>query len=690
MKNVPQVKISGENMAHEWRHYKARFILLCFTVFVASGFFSEVFSYPIKFTDSQGQLITIEKEPVTVVSLVPSITEVIFKIGAGHVVKGVTYCDNYPRFKSDTITVGGFLYPSIERIHAIGPEIVFISRLHKGLMKSLLARGYVPIDLEATKVSDIFRVVELLGKIFSKEQEAERIAIGMKEKLNITAKKISVIPEIKRKRVIRLMGGDEAMVPGDDSFQNEYIRLAGGIPPNLDKIGDIVSISKEEWVRFNPQIIYCCSQDRQMVKEIMRRPGWNEVEAIKTGRIFYFPCDLICQASINAGDFVMWLSSRIYSGEFSRREDLVMNKQKYTSKSIDIALDYVKSASVLYGSIHDFPNKALVIDFTRPLSLISTLEGNRNGVETVGNNNFFPAFWQIGENIGLQEITEYICRFADRLKKNSSFLFTGVTMDSLAVKRESFKDMEVYAIVTAGVTSNAVRMSADEGMFYELGTINIILLPNVRLTGRAMQRAIISATEAKTAALQDLDIRSKYSPLYHQATGTGTDNIIVVEGSGKDIDNAGGHSKMGELIARAVYSAVSEGISKQNGIVSKRDIFQRLEEREITMFRLINLAGLKDYKNKKGLAIALEELLLNPRYASFLELSLSISDEYEKKLISDLTTYEAFCKQIAEDISGNHISFIDTFMSGESMPLVPRMAFNAIFNGIFNSEGFSR
>lgn len=677
-------------MKYEWRPYKAVLILVWFTVYFASSLCAEAFSYPIRFNDFQGQAINIKNKPVSVVSLVPSITEVIFRLGAGDVVKGVTYCDHCPGLKSGIINVGGFLYPSIKQIRAIDPEIVFISRLHKGLRESLLAKGYVTVDLEASKVSEIFSVVGLLGKIFSKEQDAERVIMDMKEKLGIAAKRISAIREIRRKRVIRVMGCNEVMVPGDNSFQNEYIRLAGGIPPNLDKRGDMVSISKKEWITFNPQVVYCCNEDRQMVEEIMQKPGWNEVEAIKKGRIFYFPSDLICQASINAGDFVMWLSSRIYPEEFLRGQEPVMNKQKYIPKNIQIDLDYVKKAFVLRGSIDGFPNKSLVIDFTGPLSLVSTLEGYRDGVETIGNNNFSPPFWQIGHDLGLHKVKKYICRFAGRSEKKSSFLFTGVNMDNLCVKRESFKDMEVYALVTAGVKSNAVRMSADEGMFYELGTINTILLSNVRLTGRAMQRAIISATEAKTAALQDLDIRSKYSPLRHQATGTGTDNIIVVEGNGRPIDNTGGHSKMGELIARAVYSAVYEGISKQNGIVSKRDIFQRLEEREITIFRLVNLAGLKDFKNKKGLVVALEELLLNPKYASFLELSLSISDGYEKGLIYDLTAYEGLCKQIAKDISGNHSSFINTFMSDESMPLVLRMAFNALFSGLFNNEGFSR
>jgi adenosylcobinamide amidohydrolase len=101
-----------------------------------------------------------------------------------------------------------------------------------------------------------------------------------------------------------------------------------------------------------------------------------------------------------------------------------------------------------------------------------------------------------------------------------------------------------------------------------------------------MTRAIISATEAKTAALMDLDIRSSYSSSLHQATGTGTDNIIVVRGTGIEIDNTGGHSKLGELIAKAVYQGVREAICKQNKITASRNIFRRLMERKISIYRV--------------------------------------------------------------------------------------------------------
>ena len=99
-----------------------------------------------------------------------------------------------------------------------------------------------------------------------------------------------------------------------------------------------------------------------------------------------------------------------------------------------------------------------------------------------------------------------------------------------------------------------------------LGTINIILLTNATLSDGAMARAIITATEAKTAALQDMDARSSVSP-ENQATGTGTDNMIIVSGKepSRSILYTGGHTKIGELIGVSTKIAVAEAIKKQDG-----------------------------------------------------------------------------------------------------------------------------
>jgi adenosylcobinamide amidohydrolase len=80
-----------------------------------------------------------------------------------------------------------------------------------------------------------------------------------------------------------------------------------------------------------------------------------------------------------------------------------------------------------------------------------------------------------------------------------------------------------------------------------------------------LARAIITATEAKTAALQDLDVRSTFTP-QNQATGTGTDNIIVASGKmvGKPLRITGGHTKMSELIGVSTKKAIIEAIKKRN------------------------------------------------------------------------------------------------------------------------------
>jgi len=228
-------------------------------------------------------------------------------------------------------------------------------------------------------------------------------------------------------------------------------------------------------------------------------------------------------------------------------------------------------------------------------------------------------------------------------------------------------------------------MSKDTGAFYEPGTINIIVLTNMKLSKRAMTRAIIAATEAKTAALEDMDIRSAYTPLLNQATGTGTDNVLVVQGEGKAIQNAGGHSKMGELIGKAVYDGVKGAVLKQNKITSNRHIFQRLKERKISLYSLAT--GMScDCIHKKGIeknefAKIVEYLVLEKKYAAFLEATLALSDAYERGLIRDLTLYEEWCKTIASQIAGQKVEKIQDLIQDPQIPPVLKIALNALFTG---------
>lgn len=161
------------------------------------------------------------------------------------------------------------------------------------------------------------------------------------------------------------------------------------------------------------------------------------------------------------------------------------------------------------------------------------------------------------------------------LTQDAIVLMTAADMKNLSITSESSNSTEVVALITAGIT-NAVRVGEpasfyeQDGSFRRTGTINIILVTDAKLSDRAMVGAIITATEAKTAILYALGVKSKYSE--GQATGTGTDSIVVVSNpDGHRIDYAGTHGKFGEMIGKTVLDGVRQALWKQEGISEGED-----------------------------------------------------------------------------------------------------------------------
>ncbi len=172
-------------------------------------------------------------------------------------------------------------------------------------------------------------------------------------------------------------------------------------------------------------------------------------------------------------------------------------------------------------------------------------------------------------------------------------LGTAANMRHAVIKRQAFRDLEVIALCTGGVETNAGRVG-DPAAVYEMdgtyerigaqepathGTINTMLFINRELTPGAMVRCVMTATEAKTAALQELAVPSRYSD--GLATGTGTDQIGVASrlGTGIPLTGAGKHSVLGELIGKTVQDAISGTLALQNDLTpeGQRSVIIHLE-----------------------------------------------------------------------------------------------------------------
>jgi len=247
-----------------------------------------------------------------------------------------------------------------------------------------------------------------------------------------------------------------------------------------------------------------------------------------------------------------------------------INNQKEFKLNLDLnGVD----ARVIYHKYNDVELNTAIVYFKQKRKVLSTLDGLRH-VHFVANT-YVPL--ELSKKImTLRNYDQFKHRLPATLgidRKDIIFLSTGVNMEKVALSKKSYQDFNVCCIATGGARNNALRMGVDVGNWVEKttrfqfasGTINLIILTNVGLTVGAIARTIMTATEAKTAVLQDLDYRSTPSPQI-QATGTGTDSMIVVSGvnSGKIIRHTGGHTKMGELIAFTTKQAVTEALKKHD------------------------------------------------------------------------------------------------------------------------------
>ena len=165
---------------------------------------------------------------------------------------------------------------------------------------------------------------------------------------------------------------------------------------------------------------------------------------------------------------------------------------------------------------------------------------------------------------------------------------TAANMNYAATVTERDEDVEVMAVVTAGVRTNAV-CAGDPATWRETregiakvpvvaGTINTLVLVNTPVQAGALMRVAVTMTEAKSAALQQLAVPSCYSA--DLATGTGTDQFALaapLDGA-HPLTTASPHTKFGEIIGRAVRQATVEALRWQNGLEASytRSLFHAL------------------------------------------------------------------------------------------------------------------
>lgn len=245
---------------------------------------SAVVTYPVEITDSNGTKITLDKEPIKIVSAAPNITQMIFALGAGEKLVGRTdYCDD-PAEVADIESIGTLQEPNIEKILELQPDIVIAStHFEDEAEKKLTDAGIkVAVLYEEHEMNGVYTMIDTMGTIVNKKEEADKKVAEMKATFDEVA---AAVKDQKQPTVYYVVGYGEYgdYTAGGDTFIHGLITMAGG--DNIAKDVKGWTYSKESLLEADPDVIII---GLGQAEDFKKAEGYSELTAVKEGRVYEF------------------------------------------------------------------------------------------------------------------------------------------------------------------------------------------------------------------------------------------------------------------------------------------------------------------------------------------------------------------------------------------------------------------
>lgn len=244
----------------------------------------------IEVTDFKGRSIVLDKAPDKIVSLSPSNTEILFALGAGEKVVGVTsYCD-YPEEARKIEQVGTFDGPNMELIKKVQPDVVLAGYIQEEAVKALEGMGITVVVTEAESFEAIYKSIEIIGRITETDTKAEEIVAGMKNKIAEIQEKTK---DKKKPTVFYVVWTDPLTTAGSKTFINDVIKVAGGLNV-AEKVEGWANYSTEQLIKDNPEMLVAAlhSTDKGMNKEdLSKNQIFSKLECVKQGKVYVMADD---------------------------------------------------------------------------------------------------------------------------------------------------------------------------------------------------------------------------------------------------------------------------------------------------------------------------------------------------------------------------------------------------------------
>ncbi len=243
--------------------------------------------------------VVLQKTPQRIVSMAPTLTEILFELGLGEQVVGVTAYSNYPPEAKEKPIMGTFWQPNIEAVIAARPDLI----LTLGFDQQITLAGrlrrlkYSTLTVDIEKVDQLFEAIGQIGTVTERVAQADDMTRRLLANLDNISQLVSTG---KKPTVLWIIQIEPLRVAGLDTFVNELIELAGGVNAIGPTINKYPPIGPEQIIATSPDVIIESAMFKtdliERRKELIEHFGrYENIGAAQNERIYVIDGDMVAR-----------------------------------------------------------------------------------------------------------------------------------------------------------------------------------------------------------------------------------------------------------------------------------------------------------------------------------------------------------------------------------------------------------
>jgi len=268
-------------------------------------------------TDDSSRQVCLPRACQRVVSFAPSLTEIVFLLGAADLLVGKTQRCNHPREASKIPDVGAYMKPDLERVIGVRPDLVITTNdgARPEMVERLSRLGIVVFVDDSRSLDHVGNLVERLGRLLGRDSEARGIVRDFERRRNELRR---LVQGASKPTVVFAVGSRPLVVAGGKSFIGSLIREAGGTNIAEDESIPFLRFSIEEVIRQDPDLVLVL--DKECHDEECRAE-WRRHEmlkAVREGNVFPLDADLMARCTPRIIDGLEQLARLFHPGLFTQ------------------------------------------------------------------------------------------------------------------------------------------------------------------------------------------------------------------------------------------------------------------------------------------------------------------------------------------------------------------------------------